>query len=448
MIEMHLGGCNKTIKTRRFKMNYTQNEKIEQVTDSTMVIGVDIGSQIHYARVFDNRGRELTKKVFSFKNDIEGFNTFNLWAENLKTANQKTDILIGCEPTGHYWFAFAKYVANHQKTLVMVNPFSVKKIKELDDNSPKKTDAKDPKTIAKLVVDGRYSIPYMPEGIYAEIRDLVYSRDRIIKQHNISANRIQRWLAIHFPEYLGLYTRFDATSGLAVLEKAPLPKDVIALGVSGIRKNWHDKKMRGRGVTEDRAKILVEAAHNSVGLDGGIGTKSELYMLLEEHRLWTSQLEVINKVLEEAILKVQYVEKLLAIKGVGIITIAGFIAEVGDIRRFHSPKQIQKYAGLELVENSSGKHKGRSRISKRGRRKLRKILYQVMVPLLARNKEFRTIYDYYVTRVKNPLKRRQAMVAVSCKLIRVFYVVLTKGVEYDRIKMMSDIQRNSDFIVA
>ena len=265
-------------------MNYTQNEKIEQVTDSTMVVGVDIGSQIHYARAFDNRGRELTKRIFSFHNDLEGFNSFNLWAE--KTENKKTAVLIGCEPTGHYWFAFTKYVNDHQKRLVMVNPFSVKKIKELDDNSPKKTDSKDPKIIAKLVVDGRYSIPYMPEGIYAEIRDLVYSRDRIMKQHNISANRIQRWLAIHFPEYLGLYTRFDAISGLAVLEKAPLPKDVIALGVNGIRKIWHDKKMRGRGVTEDRAKTLVEAAHNSVGLDGGIGTKSELYMLLEEHRLW------------------------------------------------------------------------------------------------------------------------------------------------------------------
>ena len=201
--------------------------------------------------------------------------------------------------------------------------------------------------------------------------------------------------------------------------------------------------MRGRGVTEDRAKTLVEVVHNSVGLDGGIGTKSELYMLLEEHRLWTSQLEAVNKVLEEMILKVPHVEKLLAIKGVGSITIAGFIAEAGDIRRFDSPKQIQKYAGLELVENSSGKHKGRTRISKRGRRKLRKILYQVMVPLLARNREFREIYDYYVT-----LKRRQAMVAVSCKLIRVFYAVLTKGVEYDRFKMMSDIHRKSDIIAA
>ena len=109
---------------------------------------------------------------------MEGFNSFNLWTETLQNVNNKTAVLIGCEPTGHYWFAFVKY---HQKRLVMVNQFLVKKIKELDDNSPKKTNSKDPKIIAKLVVDGRYSIPYMLEGIYAEIRDLVYSGNRIMK---------------------------------------------------------------------------------------------------------------------------------------------------------------------------------------------------------------------------------------------------------------------------
>ena len=71
-----------------------------------------------------------------------------------------------------------------------------------------------------------------------------------------------------------------------------------------------------------------------------------------------------------------------------------------------------------------------------------------MVPLLVRNKEFRGIHDYHVTRVKNPLKQRLAMVAVSCKLIRVFYAVLTKGVDYDRFKMMSDIHREANFIDA
>ena len=108
-------------------MNYTQNEKIEQVTDSTIVVGVDIGSQIHYARAFDNRGRELTKRVFSFHNDLEGFNSFNLWAETLKTENKKTAVLIGCEPTGYYWFAFAKYV-NQNLHRLLYNQFSDKNI--------------------------------------------------------------------------------------------------------------------------------------------------------------------------------------------------------------------------------------------------------------------------------------------------------------------------------
>ena len=81
----------------------------------------------------------------------------------------------------------------------------------------------------------------MPEDIYAEIKDLVYSRDRIVKQHNISANRIQKRFAIHIPEHMGLYIRFDAKSGVAVLEKIPLPKNIKALWVEGYEK--FDKKI-------------------------------------------------------------------------------------------------------------------------------------------------------------------------------------------------------------
>ena len=47
-------------------MNYKQNEKIEQVTDVTLIVGVDIGSETHFARAFDNPGREVRKRVFKF----------------------------------------------------------------------------------------------------------------------------------------------------------------------------------------------------------------------------------------------------------------------------------------------------------------------------------------------------------------------------------------------
>ena len=124
-----------------------------------------------------------------------------------------------------------------------------------------------------------------------------------------------------------------------------------------------------------------------------------------------------------------------------LITVAGFLAEVGDVGRFDSLKQIQKLAGLELKENSSGKHKGQSSISKRGRKNLRKILFQAVLPLIRSNDEFREVYHYYTTRQRNPLKGKQAVVAVGCKLIRVFYAILTHGVDYDAHRLRTDIVR-------
>ena len=418
-------------------MNYTQNQKISQVTETTLIVGVDIGSETNFARAFNWRGQELSKKVFRFNNSQEGFQSFLAYINTYTTIASAQQIIVGCEPTGHYWFNLARYLEENNIKLALVNPYHVKQIKELDDNSPKKTDLKDPKTIAKLVVDGRYSYPYLPEGIYADLREAVSSRERIVKELNAITNRIKRWLKIYFPEYLVVYKNFSAESGLTVLETVPLPQDIVQLGPEGVNQLWRDKKLRAVGMK--RALTLVEAAHNSIGLPGGNCARMEIQLLLEDFRTKQSQLEMITEVLEEETLSVPYADKLLAIKGVGLITVAGFLAEVGDVRRFDSPKQIQKLAGLEVKENSSGKHRGRSSISKRGRKRLRKILFQVMLPMIQNNAEFGEIYQYFTTRQKNPLKGKQAIIAAGCKLIRVFYAILKHGVDYDSGKLRADM---------
>ena len=420
-------------------MNYTQNQKISQVTETTLIVGVDIGSETNFARAFNWRGQELSKKVFRFNNSQEGFQSFLAYINTYTTIASAQQIIVGCEPTGHYWFNLARYLEENNIKLALVNPYHVKQIKELDDNSPKKTDLKDPKTIAKLVVDGRYSYPYLPEGIYADLREAVSSRERIVKELNAITNRIKRWLKIYFPEYLVVYKNFSAESGLTVLETVPLPQDIVQLGPEGVNQLWRDKKLRAVGMK--RALTLVEAAHNSIGLPGGNCARMEIQLLLEDFRTKQSQLEMITEVLEEETLSVPYADKLLAIKGVGLITVAGFLAEVGDVRRFDSPKQIQKLAGLEVKENSSGKHRGRSSISKRGRKRLRKILFQVMLPMIQNNAEFGEIYQYFITRQKNPLKGKQAIIAAGCKLIRVFYAILKHGVDYDPGKLRADMIR-------
>lgn len=118
----------------------TQNAKIKDITEKSLVIGIDVGSETHFARAFDWRGYEYSKKPFEFSNTEGGFEAFRTWIEELKGKHGKNKVIPGMEPTGHYWFNLGKYLQDKGMRLVHVNPHHVKKSKELDDNNPNKND--------------------------------------------------------------------------------------------------------------------------------------------------------------------------------------------------------------------------------------------------------------------------------------------------------------------
>lgn len=420
-------------------MNCTQNERINQVSEQTLVIGVDIASELNYARAFNWRGIEKGK-VFKFFNNLEGFQAFNEWAHQVMSANKLTNLMVAAEPTGHYWFGLADYLKDEKLKLVLVNPFHVNRAKELDDNHPSKTDAKDPKTIAKLVIEGRYMEPYIPEGVYADLRIMYNCRQKVTKAMISLENKLKRWFKIYFPEYLSVFGNLSGQGSKAVLEKAVLPEDIISLGVDGINKLWRERKLRAVGMK--RAESLYEAAVKSIGRkEGSVGAKAEFRMLWEDYCHKIEQMEKLHIELESLLHKVPQAEEVLKMKGIGVVSVAGFFAEVGDLRRFESPKQIQKLAGLAIRENSSGKHKGQTTISKRGRARLRAVLFNAAIALVGRNGAFKSIHEYYIGRKVNPLKKKQSIVAVSCKLIRIIYVICRHKEGYDEAKMLRDIRR-------
>lgn len=190
----------------------TQNAKIASITEKTLIVGIDVGSETHFARAFDWRNYEYTKKPLEFSNTEAGFLTFKAWVEDIAEKQGKTAVIPGMEPTGHYWFALGKFLQDNGMKPVHVNPHHVKKSKELDDNNPNKNDRKDPKTIAALVNEGRFSYPYIPTGIYAEIRSLSNLRFQTQEELTRIKNRIARWFAIYFPEYKDVYGDLKAVS--------------------------------------------------------------------------------------------------------------------------------------------------------------------------------------------------------------------------------------------
>lgn len=422
-------------------MNSTQNRKIEQVKNTTLVVGIDVGSEYHYARAFDNRGYEFSKKPFKFSNSEHGFAELMAWMLEIKEKQGMEDILPGMEPTGHYWFCLGVFLMDNGIKPVLVNPHHVKKSKELDDNTQSKNDRKDPQVIAGLVGAGRYNYPYIPEGIYAELRTASNLRFRVESELTSVKNRLARWFNIYFPEYRKVYGKPDAKGGIMILKAAPMPEDIIRLGVSGVNQIWRDAKLRGSNGMK-RAESLVEAAKRSIGVKSGDeAARLELRMLLDDYESKAKRLEEIMDLINTLMEQIPEAKKLLEIKGVGEKTVSGFLAEVGDVRRFTDPKQLQKYAGLAIVDNESGKHKGQTTISRRGRKRLRYLLFEASMSLVSTNPEFRELHHYYTTRDKNPLKKMQSLMAIGCKLIRVFYALLTKDIEYSAEKLKSDIRR-------
>ena len=89
---------------------------------------------------------------------------------------------------------------------------------------------------------------------------------------------------------------------------------------------------------------------------------------------------------------------------------------------------------------SSGKHKGETRISHRGRKRLRYWLFQAARSAVAHGKEYKWIHAHYTTREENPLQKKQSLIVIACKLLRVIYTILKAGGKYDPEKLLKDIR--------
>jgi transposase len=427
-------------------MNYTQNQKISQITPSTLVIGIDVAKEKHVARAQDDRGLEFGKRLI-FQNRIDGFELLLEWAQRHAKENSKDHIIFGVEPTGHYWLNLAYYLTTKGYDFVLVNPMHVKKSKELDDNSPTKNDTKDAKVISQLIKDGRYSVPNLLDGIYAELREGVKIRDQLVHQLMITEGRIQNMIDRYFPEFFDVFGDWEGKAALCTLKFFPFPSQIVEMTPEEVLREWKPFCQRGVGIK--RATKLVEKARKSIGLT--IGThfaQREMSNLLDQWELFKKQLEELDQELEGMVRTIPGANEMIDITGLGVATVTTILSEIGDLKNYKHPQQLVNLAGLSLRENSSGKYKGQTTISKRGRSKLRRALYLAIRPLVAHNPTFKALHHYYTKRPERPLKKQQSLIALCCKLLRVIFVIGQKQCQFDGSKLLQGITQQDKLQVA
>lgn len=258
--------------------------------------------------------------------------------------------------------------------MVNVLPAVTKKTKEIEDNSPLKTDAKDAALIAKLTGDGAFvRFPFLDER-YVTLRLLATERHRLSCETVRYRNRLQGMLDLAWPEYLRHFADLTHPTPRALLERWPLPSDLLAASPAVIQRLAKRVSLNHYG-PEEVAKLLASARETVALTQAQAARRMEIVALLERWALVRLQLKDVERALAESVAHCAPAQALLTLPEVNAVCAATIVAELGTPEDYEHPRQVLKLAGMNLVEKSSGLFRGRARQSKRGRPELRRQLF-------------------------------------------------------------------------
>jgi transposase len=418
-----------------FKMQDKQNQLIERISDTHLIVGVDIAQQLHVARAVNFRGIVVGDPL-TFENNEEGFVKLLKWIKDLKRLKNFDAAIVGMEPTSHYWINLSKWLYKQNIEVVTVNPHLVKRNKENRDNTQSKSDKKDALVIADMVKNGYYSIIRPSSESFEKLRVLMSNRDVIVKRLVMSINQINRWVDVVFPELRQVFNDVSCKGAIATLRLFPTPDEISSMESLDVMTGW--KSLMKRQPGPKKAQLLINLAKSSIGTGQALDAyKFHLEQLLEEYDLAVKQLERVEQQVKEVLNQIPFAKKLLMIKGISEISLAGILGEAGDLSGFSHRNSLLRHAGLHLAEASSGKWKGQIVLSKRGRSRLRRFLYLATMSLVMNNPEFKAIHAYNV-KVKKMKKMKSIMKLVG-KLARIFVGIAKRNESYCANKLQETI---------
>jgi transposase len=363
---------------------------------------------------------------------LEGFQKLAKECQECCDKHELRGTLLAMEPTGVYGEALAYWWEDSGGTVVWVNPMHTKRVKELDDNSPLKSDPTDAKVIADLASQGKYLECHLPRGVFAELRNLVAQRDRYQSHRTAVINQLHQCVDRLFPELIREFSSMKVKSYRNLLARYPEPKELASVSLEGLTAlllKWS----RG-SFGEEKARRLIYVASKSVGVnEGATIIAADVKSLIKQVESIENCCDAVEMQIEECLKRTPGAALLMTIPGFGPVTVAGILANTGDLTEYQHPEELLKFAGLNLFEISSGTHKGRRRITKRGRAHLRKILYMAALRSARRDSPFSKYYQQLVERRVNSTA---SLVALMRKLLRVCWSLVRNntGFEVERLK--------------
>lgn len=336
------------------------------------------------------------------------------------------------EPTGGYERKLLDSARRLGHETGLINPEHVSKLKTVESNDTGKTDHKDPRVMHLVARLGKTQTDrHLPEQ-YRRLRRLARYYDEDEETLTAARQRIQAVISDLFPDYDKSATfTFDSTGQALMDAYAFDPYHIRRAGLTRF-KNTMRRRVGARTSTLEH---LFGRAEESARYHK---TEAEVELLVERLKaLWAdyTRLTARRKALRAQIEAIG--TRLVAngelpdlghLKGITLFNLARLASQTGPLTDFRSGRALLRYTGLNLRERQSGTYRGQTRLSKKGRPLLRKILGQTIFPVL--RKAF--LYGpYYHRKLQEGMIAAKAKVAVMRKFLRMLHSLAHSGENFD-----------------
>jgi transposase len=311
--------------------------------------------------------------------------------------------------------------------VVILNPLLVKgyRVRNL---RGRKTDKDDSLLIAQILLNGEYqggNLRTELEEIF-QLRELCRLRWDLAHTLGDLKKRVISILDKVFPEYDGFFADTFGKSSLALLSQMSSPEEIAGIDTAKLNKilTQASRNRLGKG----KAEALKALAKKSIGIRWGREAfQLQIKMLLEQITLLEAQIKALEVHIAQIYKQLNL--QLTTIPGVGVLTAATIIAEIGSIERFKKDRgrQLLAFAGLDPKIIESGTFKGKTKMSKRGSAYLRTAIFIASNCARQFHPFFAQVYDKQINKGKH---HTVAVSHVANKMCQIIYANLRDNLPF------------------
>jgi len=416
--------------------------------------GIDIGLKEFHFHAMDGDGNPIGKPR-RFTNNVPGMKQLVDHLELHIHKQGATSVSLGMEATGLYWFPLFQALQQDERIgqwhtqLLAMNPKLVESFRQAYPDVDK-SDPVDALIIADRVRFGRGIAPqHIHSEQFLSLQRLTRFYVHLVQQQTDLKNYASSFLYLTFSEWIRCKPFSDryGTTACRLMKKYKSAEEMAEMTSDELQALLKDFSKNHFRDPKQKAEDVLQMARDSFTIPPGLVDSVHLLIkqTLQQLDLLEKHLDRLTKQIEKAMKGIK--NPLVSIPGIGLVSAALIIAEIGDISRFEIESKLAKYAGLTWRTKQSGNFRAEETfMTKTGNVYLRRGLIIAAQSMVNHNDEYN---DYYQRKFKEATRHahKRALSLTARKLVRLVHAMLSTNQLYmtpeERMKRNKEVNNQS-----